>query len=283
MKKILFALFSCLVFSSSHAFAQTAYNGHWYDPEQSGRGMNVDHQNGVMVVDFYGYNTDGTAQWHQAAGKTVFDDETKEITFSAALLRYQNGQCLTCDYSGTPQPDGDDGKINITFPTPTRALVTLPSGKTATMIPYYFGIARGVMGMQGVWVFTYLKDGEILYATPHFNLAYSEDGLDFLYSSDKRFMCFTVTDTTDDLMFCMEEVDKKRVTFFKAYLGPDKTYYGEVSSNQDFTSSGWFTGFRRSWQNKHDKSQFSLETTSAGFSSLPRDEIKMLAKTLTRK
>ncbi len=278
--KILFAFF--LAFLSGSVGAQTVFNGHWYDPSQSGRGMNVDHQNDVMVVDFYGYNSDGSAQWHQASGKTSFDKNTLKITFSAPMLRYRNGQCLTCNYSGAPVSDGDDGTINITFLSPTQAEVTLPGGGKTIMTPYYFGINRGAKGMAGGWIFSYLKDNKFNYANMFFSEKITENGVDIIFSSDGKFACSTEVNTKNNLMVCFEINNSNRiVTYFRAYLAPDKTYYGIASENQNFTSSDWFTGYRTSWPNGSDKSLLS-EKSDIMLSQQSLDKIKNTLKEIAR-
>lgn len=42
--------------------------GHWWNPNESGRGFNIDIQNGVMVLAVYTYDMAGNAQWYLASG-----------------------------------------------------------------------------------------------------------------------------------------------------------------------------------------------------------------------
>ena len=60
------------VLFSSTVSAVTPQSGLWtIDAEQNGqpgRGMQIDVQNGALVLTFYGYRADGTAQWYLSAG-----------------------------------------------------------------------------------------------------------------------------------------------------------------------------------------------------------------------
>jgi hypothetical protein len=123
--------------------------GHWFNPNESGRGFNLDFQDGVVVVTFYSYNEDGSPQWYLASGNATNGGRS----FSAQLGRYRYGQCLQCNYNGSPSNDGSDGAITINFASETSATVTLPGGHVTTIQPFNFGFGAPPDGLLGQWVF----------------------------------------------------------------------------------------------------------------------------------
>lgn len=146
------------------------------------------------------------------------------------------------------------------------------------MTPYYFGINRGAKGMTGVWIFSYLKNNRFNYTALNFEQKLTENGMDYILSTDGKFLCGTEVNTKTDIMACAEVNNSGNITLLlRAYLAPDKTYYGMASANQDFTNSGWFTGYRASWPNGSDKSLLS-EKSDIMLSQQSLDEIKNALK-----
>ena len=50
---------------------------------------------------------------------------------------------------------GNDGTISISFSSETAATLTLPGGRTTTIVPYNFGYGDPPTGLLGQWVFFY--------------------------------------------------------------------------------------------------------------------------------
>lgn len=56
-------LFVALMFFAGQAFAFQPRTGQWWNPSESGRGFNIEIQNGAMTLTVYAYDASGNAQW----------------------------------------------------------------------------------------------------------------------------------------------------------------------------------------------------------------------------
>lgn len=144
-------LVTLFLFFSSAAAGFQPRTGHWFNPNESGRGFNFDIQDGILVMTFYSYNANGDPQWYLASGPMT----SAQHNFSAPLGKYRDGQCLSCAYGGEAVPSGDDGVVSINFTSETAATITLPGGRITQVQPFNFGIGDPPAGLLGEWVFVY--------------------------------------------------------------------------------------------------------------------------------
>jgi len=149
MKRLILAVLCFTWVSALSAFQPRT--GHWWNPAESGRGFNIDVQDGVLVVAIYTYQAGGAAQWYLASGPMTNSGKN----FTGTLDKYQGGQCISCSYSGRPSLVGNDGTISISFTSETTATVTLPGGRTTNIQPYNFGFGDPPQGLLGEWVFVH--------------------------------------------------------------------------------------------------------------------------------
>jgi hypothetical protein len=108
---------------SSLAHAFTPESGFWginaENTGQPGRGFEIDIQTNVLALAFYGYRSDGIAQWYLAAGPL------SNNTFTGSLDTYQGGTAFGTNYKPA-QGTGSAGTVTITFSDPTHGVITLP-------------------------------------------------------------------------------------------------------------------------------------------------------------
>jgi hypothetical protein len=128
MKHHLLALICWLWLSVAQAFAPEA--GLWaVDSEvngQPGRGFQIDLQGSTLVLTFYGYNDDGSAQWYLAAGGLNGTD------FSASLEKYRGGMAFGRNPAAAVGA-GSAGTVAMSFRDATHGTITLP-GETPKSI-----------------------------------------------------------------------------------------------------------------------------------------------------
>ena len=98
-----------LIFFSINIFAATPENGWWWNSKESGRGFNIETQNGVTFIAGFLYDEGGNAIWYTAVG-SVSDNK-----LVADFVKSDNGQCIGCPYTA---PDSEIlDKVTFTFPS----------------------------------------------------------------------------------------------------------------------------------------------------------------------
>jgi hypothetical protein len=104
--------------STSHAAgfpidkSTTQMSGLWYNANESGWGMSVTHQFGVMFVAIYTYDASGAPTWYVASGCNVVGDGCSD-----SLLRVSGGEPLTSVWSGANKQTTPVGNIRFSFTT----------------------------------------------------------------------------------------------------------------------------------------------------------------------
>ena len=125
--------------------------GHWNNVvSESGRGFNIDIQDGVIVLTMYAYDQAGNAQWYISSGSMT----NGQRNFTGTLDKFVNGQCVTCSYRA-PSPNGNDETVSVAFTSETNAVVTLPDGHVTQITPFNFKYGNPPNCMLGEWVFVY--------------------------------------------------------------------------------------------------------------------------------
>src|SRR5690242_7902504 len=133
MKTIMRAVFAGLLLFATSASAFTPVTGHWWNPNESGTGYNIDVHNGVLVITLYSYKSNGDSEWYLASGPMSADQHQ----FTGTLDKYRNGQCISCAYAGRPTLIGNDGTISINFLSETSATLSLPGGRRTNIQPFF--------------------------------------------------------------------------------------------------------------------------------------------------
>jgi hypothetical protein len=106
--------------------------GMWWDPTQSGSGYAIDVKHGVLVMTVFSYTMTGLPQWYLLYGPLVNNSVT------AKLLKFVDGQCISCPEWDIPLAVGDDGMATVTFTSPMSATILLPGGRITQIVPQDF-------------------------------------------------------------------------------------------------------------------------------------------------
>jgi hypothetical protein len=156
MKRLIQIVACWLFVSVAHAFAPEA--GLWVvDAEnngQAGRGFQVDVQASTLVLTFYGYNGDGSAQWYLAAGPL------NNNSFSGSLEKYAGGAAFGASQVAA-HGTGSAGTVSMHFNDATHGTITLPGESpkaisrfsfdrpaAANSLNGYYRLERGVVNMK---------------------------------------------------------------------------------------------------------------------------------------
>jgi hypothetical protein len=158
LKRLL--LFALGFFLVPAALAVTPQAGLWlvdseirYEP---GRGFQIDVQGGTLVLTFYGYRTDGTAQWYYASGPYAKD------TFTGTLAQFEGGMAFGMPYVAAHSA-GAAGNVTLTFSDSSHGQITLPGESPKSISRFVFGsstgASSGIAPVNGMWII----DSELRY------------------------------------------------------------------------------------------------------------------------
>lgn len=145
MKKLIFAVM-LFIFSTAQSATTMPESGWWWNAGESGRGFNLEIQNNTVFLATFIYDDSGNATWYTAAGPM-----TNATQFTAKLLKFQGGQCLTCPYRA-PTNTGDAGDITINFTSANTATVTWAGGTTSIQRFDFAAQSEPPNSLLGEWV-----------------------------------------------------------------------------------------------------------------------------------
>lgn len=196
----------CLLFGlSTTAWAFMPAGGLWAVDEentgQAGRGFQIEVENEIMVLTYYGYRADGSSVFYLAAGPIVGN------SFSGALTEYQNGKAL----GTTGQPAsavGSAGTVYATFTSGQHGTITFPGESPKAISKLAFGYANGPEGLMGTYLLTYI--GSITEFTEYYTLntntgISTPTGNGLVSNSSISFACeYQVSGVLKDSIFCIE-------------------------------------------------------------------------------
>ena len=130
--------------------------GLWYNPQESGRGYDIDLQGDTMVVTTYIYEPSGDPIWYLSSG--TYDHNTG--VFLSSLDSYSGGQCFGCEYHAPTLASGAGGPIMIVFHTNQTATLTWAGG-SIDIIKFQYGFPSKTDMLYGEWALSYENAGTI--------------------------------------------------------------------------------------------------------------------------
>jgi hypothetical protein len=119
--------------------------GYWWNPNESGRGWNIEVQNDVVAITHFVYRPDGSATFLQSAGP--FDLTTGVV--SATLNQFGQGQCIGCPY--TRPVTTSIGTVRFEFPNDSQGQVIYPDGTIINIQPFVYGYSNALSATFGTW------------------------------------------------------------------------------------------------------------------------------------
>lgn len=154
MKRLLFSLLMSLALPA-HAF--TPESGWWWNPEESGRGFNIEVQNNKVLIATYVYEQNGRPVWYLGSGtlRGYGGSGDPEPYVFTLLDRFENGQCIACPYPGPPdQDEAFAEKFRIDFTSRTTGEITWGDDSTTPIRRHNFALfdtAEPQEKMLGEW------------------------------------------------------------------------------------------------------------------------------------
>lgn len=125
MRNVYFSILAFVFFGNS--YAAPLYSGLWGIEEElngkPGRGVQVEQQDAVTVISYYGYRNNGTSVFYQAT--SLIKDEKY---FDADLIEYKNGPAIAGDIK-IGEFAQNIGNVKISFNSADEGVITLPGEK----------------------------------------------------------------------------------------------------------------------------------------------------------
>ena len=148
MKRI--TLFILLAAAAQLATAVSPRPGLWWNPQESGRGYNVELQDNTVVVTSFAYDANGHSAWYISIGTIDFVTGVVNSTLAHATT----GQCFGCPY--VPAGGVDPGpNIKIVFDSDVSGTFYYPGGSTRIQ-PEYFAYSETSPGiLKGEWALNF--------------------------------------------------------------------------------------------------------------------------------
>jgi hypothetical protein len=143
-------LFSCV---SAYAIGPTIGGptvGLWYNPQESGRGFNIDLQGDTMIVTTFIYQPSGDPIWYLSSG--TYSHATG--VFHSSYDSYSDGQCFGCPPGSPIAHSGAGGAMTITFHNDQAATLSYPGGST-NIVKFNYGFASALDNLYGEWALSY--------------------------------------------------------------------------------------------------------------------------------
>ena len=107
--------------------------GWWWNPQESGRGFFIEWQKGYADLAGYMYDDNGNPVWYIS----VFETPNPR-TFNGAWWSFANGQSMSGAYHAPTQTSSNVAPVTIQFSTSDTAVMTLPNGRTTSLVRQRF-------------------------------------------------------------------------------------------------------------------------------------------------
>lgn len=153
MKRLSACLTAILFCPSAFAIGPTIdgpSTGLWLNPNESGRGYDIDIQGDTMVVTTYIYTANGDPIWYLSSG--TYNHATG--FFQSSFDSYSGGQCFGCPPGAPDLHSGAGGALTISFHDDQSATLTYPGGST-NIVKFNYGFADALDVLYGEWAFTF--------------------------------------------------------------------------------------------------------------------------------
>jgi hypothetical protein len=141
VRKLLLIMLSLLTHTG---LAATPENGWWWNPDEPGRGFNIETQNGIVFIATFVYNDAGNPIWYSGSGAL---NHAETVTMD--LFRTEGGPCFGCLYT-PPQSLHSGNQLTAQFDSESTATVFI-NGVKHTIERFDFNLGAGLQRLLGIW------------------------------------------------------------------------------------------------------------------------------------
>ena len=108
-------------------------SGWWWNPSESGRGFFIEWQSGYADLAGYMYDDAGNPVWY-----ITVDATPDPRSLSGSWWSYANGQSMGGAFKPASQTSNNVAPVTVQFSAPDTAVMTLPNGRTTTLVRQRF-------------------------------------------------------------------------------------------------------------------------------------------------
>jgi len=108
-------------------------SGWWWNPSESGRGFFIEWQSGYADLAGYMYDDAGNPVWY-----ITVDATPDPKSLSGSWWSYANGQSMGGTFKPATQTSNNVAPVTVQFSAPDTAVMTLPNGRTTTLVRQRF-------------------------------------------------------------------------------------------------------------------------------------------------
>jgi hypothetical protein len=113
--------------------------GAWYNPDQSGTGINLEMQGGKLLGFYYGYDAEGRPEWQLFSGWLVrSEQEGVQWELETQMEHFEGGNCIGCDYQ-PPEAPTDGPVVKLEFKQRNYLRFTIDDHPSQFYVPIIYG------------------------------------------------------------------------------------------------------------------------------------------------
>ncbi|EHL21892.1 hypothetical protein KYG_15750 [Acidovorax sp. NO-1] len=163
-----------------------------------GRGLAIDVQGSTLVMQMYGYESNGNPTFYMAAGTLVNN------TITTKLGRYSGGRYLgSGPRSGVE--NGSPGNVSMRFTSGLTGFITLPGEGEVAIKRFEFGLTKAPSDLLGLWLYIAEDggDGTGDFVTLSRSVGNTSGGTGFVVDPARQLGCeFRAVDDGPYNMYC---------------------------------------------------------------------------------
>lgn len=120
-----------------------------------GRGFQLEVENEVVVLSYYGYRPDGSSVFYSAVGPI------NNNRFSAPLIEYRSGTSLGSSFRNGVEA-GSPGTVTLDFNSGKSGTISLPNEAPQSVVKFGFGYAPTAEGLYGTYLLSYVTSAGVI-------------------------------------------------------------------------------------------------------------------------
>ncbi len=136
---------------SGVAFSAIPETGWWWNPEEPGRGFNIERQGDLVFIAAFIYENDGEPIWYTSIGSI-----NESGFLSSELTRFDDGQCPSCEFSAPIPAKAFD--VQFSFNSGRSGTVII-DGNIIPIERFNFGYSSDLDSLRGEWYFLIERGG----------------------------------------------------------------------------------------------------------------------------